>query len=277
MARVPTPGVSKASVQNSTYTYAPDAQASDAYAITLTPAPAAYAAGQTFAFKANTANTGAASLNVNSLGAKTIKKLTDQDLATGDIEAGTIVIVTYDGTNFQMQSQLADVTGSVVAASETVAGKVELATLAETNTGTDNTRAVHPDGLAGSYAGTKSVEMICFDFGTDVATGDGKGYFRVPSSLNGMNLVAVAARVITAGTTNTTDIQIHNVTDAVDMLSTKITIDSTETDSSTAATPPVIDGAADDVATGDLLRIDVDAVSTTAPKGLLVVLEFRLP
>jgi hypothetical protein len=34
-----------------------------------------------------------------------------------------------------------------ITASETVAGKVELATAAETTTGTDDTRAVHPKGL----------------------------------------------------------------------------------------------------------------------------------
>ena len=33
----------------------------------------------------------------------------------------------------------------------------------------------------------------------------------------------------------------------------------------------------DDVAVNDLLRFDIDAVSTTAPKGLHVTLEFRLP
>lgn len=38
-------------------------------------------------------------------------------------------------------------TALAVTASETVAGKVELATAAETTTGTDNTRAVHPAGL----------------------------------------------------------------------------------------------------------------------------------
>ena len=38
-------------------------------------------------------------------------------------------------------------TAAVAAASETVAGKVELATAAETATGTDTTRAVHPAGL----------------------------------------------------------------------------------------------------------------------------------
>ena len=94
-------------VQNSTMQYAADGGATDAYAITLAPAPSAYASGQVFHFKANTANTTACTLNVNSLGAKTIKKHKDQDLATGDIEAGQIITVAYDGTNFQMQSQLA--------------------------------------------------------------------------------------------------------------------------------------------------------------------------
>jgi hypothetical protein len=106
------------------------------------------------------------------------------------------------------------------------------------------------------------------------STGDGQAYFRIPSALNGMNLVAVAAAVVTAGTTGTMDIQIYNVTDSCDMLSTKLTIDSAETDSKTAATPAVIDTAHDDVATGDMLRIDVDAVHTTPAKGFIIELQF---
>jgi len=102
---------------------------------------------------------------------------------------------------------------------------------------------------------------------TDTATGDAKAMFRVPEELNGMNLTAVAATVYTAGTTNTTDVQIRNKTDTADMLSTKMTIDSGETDTSTAAAAAVIDTTKDDVATGDILAIDVDAVSTTAAKG----------
>jgi hypothetical protein len=127
--------------------------------------------------------------------------------------------------------------------------------------------------------GKQVVQLLIFDDSEDCATGDGAGdlFFRVPSPLNGWNLVDVAAACQTAGTTGTMDIQIHNVTDSVDMLSTKITIDSGETDSSTAATPPVINTSNDDVATADQLRIDVDAVQTTPAKGLLVELTFQLP
>ena len=101
--------VSQSGYQIGAEVYAADSVGTDSYAITLSPVPASYVTGMTFRFKAGTANTAAATLNVNSLGAKTIKKNNDQDLATGDIEVGQIVEVTYDGTNFQMTSQLASV------------------------------------------------------------------------------------------------------------------------------------------------------------------------
>lgn len=100
--------------------YAADAGANDTYAVTLSPVPAAYTTGMVVNFKANTANTGAATLNVNSLGAKTIKKLNDQDLANNDIESGQIVQVVYDGTNFQMQSQIANAPATTTVATDTI-------------------------------------------------------------------------------------------------------------------------------------------------------------
>lgn len=121
------------------------------------------------------------------------------------------------------------------------------------------------------------VQIVVTEYATATATGDGQAYFHIPADLNGMNLVEVHAEVITAGTTGTTDIQIANVTQAADMLTTKITIDSAETGSDTAATAAVIDATNDDVATNDLIRIDVDAVSTTPAQGLIVTLGFQLP
>lgn len=87
--------------QDGSTVYAADGGASDSYAITLDPAPTAYTTGMVLHFKANTANTGAATLNVNSLGAVAIKKNYNQDLVTGDIQANQMVSVVYDGTNFQ--------------------------------------------------------------------------------------------------------------------------------------------------------------------------------
>jgi hypothetical protein len=89
--------------------YCADAGSTDAYACSLSPAPAAYGNGVVYQFKANTANTGAATINFNSLGAKTIKKAAGgvtTDLADNDIRSGQVVTLTYDGTNMQMQSTL---------------------------------------------------------------------------------------------------------------------------------------------------------------------------
>lgn len=166
-----------------------------------------------------------------------------------------------------------DVTDIVTAASDTTAGKIEIATTAETNTGTDATRAVSPDGLSQSYAGQKAVSILVFDGTTDVSTGDGKAYITIPAALNGMNLIRAQATVVTAGTTNATTVMIHNKTDTQDMLSGAISIAS----AGTVGTVGTINTTYDDVATNDILRIDVDSVSTTAPKGLMVVLEFGLP
>ncbi len=129
-----------------------------------------------------------------------------------------------------------------------------------------------------AYTATATVTFLVTDpNGSNIAIGDGQFYWRVPSTINGWNLIAAAAKVTTAsGGGTAVTVQIANVTDAVDMLSTKITIDNSETDSSTAATPAVINTATDDVATADLLRVDIDAAGSGA-KGLIVELQFRLP
>jgi hypothetical protein len=99
------------SVLDDSVAYCADAGSNDTYACSLSPAPAGYVTGARYRFKANTANTGAATINFNSLGAKTIKKLHDQDLADNDVEVGSVVDLVYDGTNMQMQSQIANSAG----------------------------------------------------------------------------------------------------------------------------------------------------------------------
>ncbi len=96
--------------------YCADAGANDTYTCSLTPAPSAYVNGAYYAFKANTANTGAATINFNSLGAKTIVKVTGgvtTALADNDIRVGQVVLVQYDGTNMQIQSTLGNAPATV--------------------------------------------------------------------------------------------------------------------------------------------------------------------
>lgn len=87
--------------------------ATDAYAGTADPTIASYDTGAAFVFKANHANTGAATLNIDGLGAKSIVKVTEagatEALSSNDIRSGQACLVIYDGTNFQLQSALGNV------------------------------------------------------------------------------------------------------------------------------------------------------------------------
>jgi hypothetical protein len=116
----------------------------------------------------------------------------------------------------------------------------------------------------------RSVSIQVTDGATNVSVADGVAYFTIPEILNGFLLTRAQATVVTAGTTNATTVMIHNLTDAQDMLSGAISIAS----GGTVGTVGTINTTYDDVATNDVIRIDVDSVSTTAPKGLMVVLEF---
>jgi len=95
-----------ASVQKSSYLYVLESGAADVYVATLSPTPAAYTSGMTIILKiaSGHTNTGASTVNVNSLGAKAIKNPDSTALEAGAIIAGQIVILTYDGTNFQLLS-----------------------------------------------------------------------------------------------------------------------------------------------------------------------------
>lgn len=82
--------------------YVADTGAADAYVIAPSPAITSYVTGQIFVFKATNTNTGASTINVNSLGVKNIKKNVTQDLIAGDIVASNIYQIVYDGTAFQI-------------------------------------------------------------------------------------------------------------------------------------------------------------------------------
>lgn len=86
-------------------------------AITCTPSPAvgAYADGMEVMLDATGANTGAATINISSLGTKSIVKVgggVTTALAANDIRVNQQVYLRYDGTNFQMLSQLGNAAGA---------------------------------------------------------------------------------------------------------------------------------------------------------------------
>lgn len=78
------------------------ASGTDTYTASIIPAITSYITGQRFFITFTNANTGAATLNLNALGAKAIKKSGTTALSSGDIAAGQTLCLVYDGTNMQV-------------------------------------------------------------------------------------------------------------------------------------------------------------------------------
>lgn len=83
--------------------YVDTSSSTTAYTLTV-PNYAGNNLGSWFFFQPNLANTGAATLNVNSLGAKSITKFWDQALVSGDLAANVVYVVFYNGTNFVLMN-----------------------------------------------------------------------------------------------------------------------------------------------------------------------------
>lgn len=211
-----------------------------------------------------------------------IESLADGSIIIGDGTGAPTTLAGFTASNGTLKHESGGLEANVSAYAGFVhitggaTSAVAAAAAADLNTGTDATKPVTADALAGSNLGKRVFQIKVFDDATAATTGDGKVIFMIPVECNGMNLVDVEAYVTGASSSGALTIQVRNVTQAADMLSTAITIDQSETTSLTAATAPVIDAANDDVATGDLIAIDVDGAGTSA-EGLGVVLSFQLP
>ena len=117
------------------------------------------------------------------------------------------------------------------------------------------------------------VEVKVIDDATTLTTGDGKIIICIPLALNGREPDrgrGLRHDRLLLRDPDGADPERH---DSVEMLTTKLTIDASETTSYTAATAAVIDAAHKDVATGDLIAVDVAAAGTGA-KGLGTILTF---
>lgn len=74
----------------------------DTITAVASPTLAAYTLGQMFYFVAAGANTTTVTINIDSLGAKSITRDGTTALAAGDIQSGEICVIVYDGTQFQL-------------------------------------------------------------------------------------------------------------------------------------------------------------------------------
>lgn len=99
--------------------------------------------------------------------------------------------------------------------------------------------------------------LPCGDQSTVITTGTAKLTFLVQRD---MTLTNVYASLKTAGTGTATTFDINK--NGTTMLSTKLTIDATETSSRTAATAAVI--SVSTLSAGDIITVDFDGVGTNA-------------
>lgn len=114
--------------QKQTQRYAAGGGTGDVITVTLAPALTAYAAGMKIKWKQPSANTGAATINVNGLGAVDIKKNVSSALSANDLLADGIYEATHDGTNFQLANAVSRSSGVslIMAASPSSVATVDL-------------------------------------------------------------------------------------------------------------------------------------------------------
>lgn len=103
-SNIPAADVIQAGIQKGSQSFGTTAGGTTVYTLALVPALTAYITGMRIWVKMNATNTGPSTINVNALGAKSIKKNVSQDVAASDLLIGAVIILKYDGTNFQVES-----------------------------------------------------------------------------------------------------------------------------------------------------------------------------
>lgn len=126
--------VTQTGLQKNAESYAATATGNDTYVITLSPVPTSLVNGMRLKFKADVANTGAATLNVNSLGAVSLVTGLSTALATGDIVANQVVEVVYNSTwpVFQVLNPASAILAQFVPVSDTLTFSRDISTASGT-------------------------------------------------------------------------------------------------------------------------------------------------
>jgi microcystin-dependent protein len=171
----------------------------NAIALSYAVGPAGYVQGEKFAFKATAANTGATTVNVQSLGAKSLFKKTGGGAAAltgGEIQAGDIVEIEFDGTQFQLAGMPANIA-------------VDPTSLTPTGAVMPFAGAAAPSGwllCAGQAVNRTTYAALFAVIGTTFGAGDGTTTFTLPD-LRGRavfgvdNMGGVAANRLGSGAT----------------------------------------------------------------------------
>lgn len=173
-------------VQNSTTTTLISITGTDTITGTVSPTLTAYAIGQVFSFVVAATNTGAVTLNINSLGATAVTRTGAVALVAGDMVTGQVAIVEYDGTRFQLingnsftnlkASGTMGVTGATTLSSTlSTSGDATIAghTVGRGAGAISSNLVVGSGSLTSTTAGSNNNTVIGASSGTNLTTGSG--------------------------------------------------------------------------------------------------------
>lgn len=172
-------------------------------AATATPTLTAYAAGQTYSFVAANSNTAAATLSIDGLTAKSITKNGSATLSAGDIQAGKLTWVEYDGTTFQLINNIV-YNGSVFGSTMTNVTIVN---------GTVTSMASPiPVAAGGTGAATLTSKSVLVGNGTSAVTGVAPGTSGNVLLSDGTDWVSTADRAVPVSTSKSKQALTNNGT-----------------------------------------------------------------
>ena len=254
-----------------TTNYVTAAGAGNAYTVSMPTTLGAYVDGYELVMKANHTNTGAATIDIDGLGAKSLRRQNGEALAAGDIQADKIVPFRYNATSgyFEMQmittGNMADVAtvAGISANVTTVAGdSADIGTIATdlngANTiGTVSGIAADVSTVAGISADVSTVAGISANVTT--VAGDTVNIGTVAANLTGANTIGTVA-AIDGDVTTVAGISANVTTVAGDTAN----IGTIATDLNGADTIGAVAGIAANVTTVAGISADVTAVAAIA-------------
>ena len=235
-------------------------------------------------FKANHANTGAATLNVDGTGAAAIRDTHGTALVEGQIVVNQLISVCYDTVAGYYRAlsivPLLDGTGPATEGDMIVRGASGWTLLPKGDYG-QSLVVGHPSfGYTGNPEwvtvpdNSEAIIIACSDETTALTTGK-KVTFRTPYAMQITDVVASLTTAQSTGDIFTVDVHVtwSGGPTAQTMFSTALTIDNTETISSTAATPAVLDSDYTTLPGETIVEIYVDQVGSGADAaGLKIML-----
>jgi hypothetical protein len=185
--------------------------------------------------------------------------LNDQTAKTTLVDADVVAIADSEASNVNKKITWANFKAAFPAASDTVAGKVELATSAETITGTDTDRAVTPAGLAALTASDTRNGLVELATSAETITGTDTARAVTPAGLAALTATTTRNGLVELAT----DAETQTGTDAT----RAVTPASLAARTATASRTGVVE-----LATDAETQTGTDATRAVTPAGLAALL-----